>query len=195
MKKLLLLTFLTLTLNWVGLAQVGSSYNFTQTQLTYYPLTEDIVLWSGSFQYETPIEIEIPDFPFDGTIYNSIFVSSNGFITFGSAPTVNNTKPISSDEDYSGAVSAFSGNLTPAITGNPQISYKLDDDFFIVQWQDVRRYLVYEDIISFQIILDFNEGIISVVYGGDIASGHKSAFPQVGRRGQTNNFLLILITV
>lgn len=188
MKKLLLLTFLILTLNWVGLAQVGSSYNFTQTQLTYYPLTEDIVLWSGSFQYETPIEIEIPDFPFDGTIYNSIFVSSNGFITFGSAPTVNNTKPISSDEDYSGAVSAFSGNLTPAITGNPQISYKLDDDFFIVQWQDVRRYLVYEDIISFQIILDFNEGIISVVYGGDIASGQNSAFPQVGLRGQTNNF-------
>ena len=78
----------------VSHAQVAEYY-FTQQNFTYTEITGGTVLWSGTFDNEVSGEITIPSFTFNGTDYTSLYVSANGFITFGSAPTATNYTPIS----------------------------------------------------------------------------------------------------
>ncbi len=62
--------------------------------------------------YTLPLPIP---FTFNGAAYpattSNVFISTNGFVTFGSAPTAANYVPISSAESYAGAISVYGRDL------------------------------------------------------------------------------------
>jgi hypothetical protein len=188
MKRHLILFLLLQSIWFSSIGQVATNYVFTQTQGVFEPISGGTVLWSGTFNNNAAVEVAIPPFTFDGNSYSSLYISENGFVTFGASPANNNISPLSNTGNYSGAISAFGANLHQALSGTPEVRYELVGNDFIVQWKDVRRYFVYGEIISFQIRLHISSSSISLIYGGDIASGSNSVFPQVGLRGPDNTF-------
>ena len=104
-------------------AQVNS-YTFLQATGTYTALTTGRTILAtatvnattdpgflGDIVYTLP-DSTIPfDFGFDGYKYRKLYISTNGFITFRSAPTIGNYIPISSTEGYAGAICALGFNL------------------------------------------------------------------------------------
>ncbi len=183
-KIFILATFLLfLELN----AQVNE-YAFEQKNLTYSEITGGTVLWSGTFDNEVSGAINIPSFVFDGTAYTSAYITVNGFITFGIAPTATNYTPISNSAAYSGAISAFGKDLHQAETGSPAIRYQQVGNEFVIQWKDVRRKTIAGEIISFQVRLNTTTNEIKVVYGGTITPGSSSSYSQVGLRGPDDTY-------
>ncbi len=164
------------------------SYTYTSSSGYYAAITGGTVLYSGTFDDAVSAAITIPAFKFNCTSYTTIYISTNGFITFGSAPTSTNYLPISSTGAYVGCVSAFGVDLTNSSTGSPEIRYedKTASSEFVIQWKDVKRYAVDPEIISFQIRLNYNTDQITFVYGGTISPGNNNTFPQVGIRGSSN---------
>jgi hypothetical protein len=169
-------------------AQVATKYSFTQTAGTYTAISGGTVLWSGTFDNEVSDPIAIPTFMFDGELYTSLFITSNGFLTFGTEPLDNNFTPISNTAIYKGAISAFGRDVSNAESGSPEVRYQQVGNEFIIQWQDVRRLNIAGEIISFQIRLNTSDNSIKVVYGGTITSGSNTTYPQVGLRGPNNTF-------
>jgi len=188
MKKVLLLFISIAAISQFSFGQVATAYDFTQTQGIYEEITGGTAIWTGTFNNDDPVEISIPSFIFDGIAYTSIFVSVNGFITFGTAPAGNLHAPLSETGSYAGAIAAFGRNLGNAATGSPEVRWQQIGNVVVVQWKDVRRYLVGGEIISFQIKLNTSDNQIDVVYGGTINPGQNSLYPQVGLRGPDNTF-------
>ncbi|MGB4204981.1 MAG: choice-of-anchor J domain-containing protein [Bacteroidales bacterium] len=184
MEKKLTLTFAMLFCIIIAHAQVAE-YFFTQQQLTYTEITGGTVLWSNTFDNEISDPISIPSFTFNKTDYTSLYVSANGFITFGAAPLSTNYQPINnSSTSHTGVISAFACNLTQAGQGTPEVRYQQVGNEFVIQWKDVGRYNTTSDRISFQIRLNSSNSNISIVYGGTINPGSSISQPQVGLRGE-----------
>lgn len=167
-------------------AQVSTGYNFAQANSSYSSITGGTAIWTSTFDDNVSSAITIPSFNFNCTAYTRIYVSSNGFITFGSAPTAANYTPLSGSESYSGAIAAFGRDLNNATSGSPEVRYQQVGTEFVVQWKDARRYNVVGERISFQIRLDSSTNTIKVVYGGTISPGSNTTYPQVGLRGSSN---------
>ncbi|MBK7268567.1 MAG: hypothetical protein IPI07_03300 [Flavobacteriales bacterium] len=109
-------TPLCFLLVWAGAsqAQVSTSYTFAGSSGTYTEITGGTQLWGGfgaTFDNSVSSAQTIPAFNFNGTVYNEMYVSSNGFITFGAAPSATNFTPISGNEAYDGAISAFGTDI------------------------------------------------------------------------------------
>ncbi|WP_312078770.1 GEVED domain-containing protein [Chryseobacterium sp.] len=202
MKKILLLFSLLLAL--VTQAQV-SSYTFAQSSGTFTPLTGPTVIataTSSNSLDDNIYPVTLPfSFAFNGVPYTSLNVSTNGFLTFGAtAPGTSTYSPISSTETYSGAVSAFGGDLNSvfnvtSVTG--QISWAVEGTApnreIVVQWKDFKpaysTSTTFAYTFSFQIRLKETSNAISVVYkegsylvGTTTVSGTR----QIGLRGSTN---------
>ena len=182
---LLILSVFVLSLELT--AQVNE-YAFKQKNLSYTEITGGTVLWSGTFDNEVSGAITIPSFTFDGVAYTSVYITVNGFVTFGLAPTATNYTPISSSGTYTGAISAFGRDLIQAETGSPAIRYQQVGNEFVIQWKDVRRKTIAGEIISFQVRLNTSTNEIKVVYGGTITPGSNSSYPQVGLRGPDDTY-------
>ncbi len=163
----------------------ASGYGFTQTAGTYTPISGGTVLWSGTFDDEFSTAITIPSFQFNGTPYTTLYVSANGYATFGTVSL--GYAPISSTTVAPGVFSVFGRDLEEAQTGTPEIRYEQIGNEFIVQWQDVRRYgETTGEIFSCQLRLNTSNNSIKFVYGGTITPGSNTVYPQVGLRGATN---------
>jgi hypothetical protein len=187
MKNCLNFIIIILVSSMISHAQVAEYY-FTQQNLTYTEITGGTVLWSNTFDNEVSGEITIPTFTFDGTVYTSLYVSANGFITFGIAPTATNYAPISGNDAYTGAISPHGKDLIQAETGFPAIRYEQVGNEIVIQWKDVRRKTIAGEIISFQVRLNTSNNYIKIVYGGTITPGLSTSYPQVGLRGPDNTF-------
>lgn len=105
------LAFLFAAYNAVN-AQV-SSYSFSQTAGTYMPITTGTVLGTATGNTATtnlnseiyPVALPF-GFNFNGTSYTSLYVSTNGFISFGpAAPAPTSVSPISSQVIANGVIS------------------------------------------------------------------------------------------
>ena len=171
-----------------------STYPFTSTSGTYTAIAGGTVLWNGlsaSMDDVISSAITIPSFSFNCTAYTSIYVSTNGFITFGSAPATNNYTPVSNAAGYSGAISAFGNDLNKSsvLLTTPEIRYQnvAASNEFVIQWQDMCRKGVSERI-SFQIRLNYSTNDINIVYGGTISAGATTPSLQVGLRGASGDF-------
>lgn len=182
-------------LNCLGLSsQNVATYTFAQSSGTYTAITGGTQLWDegDNINDETPATVTIPAFPFAGNVYTTMYVSTNGFVTFGSAPTSGNETPISSTATYAGAVSAFGADLEDASTGsNTEVRWQTVGNEVVVQWQNLERANVSnnDEVISFQVRLNTLTGAISCVYAG--VSGLENSTsdqPQVGLRGANNTF-------
>src|SRR5690349_20309664 len=88
-------------------AQVNTLYSFAATQGSYTPITGGDLLYSGVFD-DAITTWPVPTVFFNGTYYDTVRVSTNGFITFGTiVPLAANYVPISSSATYIGCASAF----------------------------------------------------------------------------------------
>jgi hypothetical protein len=186
---------LVLLLGAVGQRAQGqvSQYTFTASQGVWSPFSDGTALVSGSFLHEVYV-VQLPTpFWFDGNYHSTIYVSSNGFITLGSAAAINNTQPISSSASYAGAIAPFGTDLRSiaASTAPRDIRWKRVGDDLIVQWRGLRRNLSNNaENIGFQVRLNLVNGLIRFVYGGvSSLSNNVTIFPEVGLRGPDTNAL------
>jgi len=172
-------------------AQVATTYTFSQSAGTYVPLVGGTQLAQNANLDENVYPVSIPTFYFDGTSYQSIFVSTNGFITFGSyMPDIYFYNPLSSADPYDGCVSAFGGDVAAAqaAAGTRNLTYGMQGNDFVVQWQNVRRYQIAGERVSFQIRLNTVTNQINIVYGGSLIPGNDQVYPEIGLRGPDNTF-------
>ncbi len=174
---------------WAGSSMaLVSTYIFSSLPGSYTALTTETILWSTTFDDNSSASIPIPGITVNGTAYTNMFVQANGWITLGGTSIASSYAPISQTTAYSVVISAYGRDLNNAATGTPKISYNTNDGGdIVVQFQDVRRYNVTGERLSFQIRLHVSSGCIKIVYGGTITGGTSSSYPQVGLRGTTNS--------
>ena len=205
-----------LTVNVQLQAQVNS-YTFSQSAGSYAPLTAArTILFTatagassdpglGGDRVFTLPDSTIPfDFGFDGLIYRGLFISTNGFITFGAtAPATNNYTPISTSNAYTGAISAMGVNLSANTNAANlgEISYQVlgssPNRTFTIQFSKFRRNSsssTFTEDYNFQIQLNEAGGIlarqtIKIVYGTCLTTNtNTGVVHQVGLRGPSNSF-------
>ncbi|MBL7964711.1 MAG: T9SS type A sorting domain-containing protein [Flavobacteriales bacterium] len=171
-------------------AQTVSTYTFAQTSGTYNNLTGGTVLVNGDFD-NSVYTVSLPTaFPFAGTYYNTMYVSTNGFLTFGSAPTSTNYSPLSSSEGYAGAISAFGADIEDAQNGTREVRWNTVGNEVVVQWRDVRRNITgSSEQFSAQARMNTATGVITMRYFVQNGANSSTSFqPQVGLRGPNNTF-------
>ena len=117
---------LFLLLTTVGLrAQVATNYTyaeFVNNPNTYTNLDSSLktilipgatpTAWVGTAY--APVNTSIGfNFVYNGTTYTDMWVSGNGYVTFGATPTALNISPISSTTGgtYTGAIAGYAANL------------------------------------------------------------------------------------
>lgn len=172
-----------------SLAQLN--YTFTQSAGTYTPITGGTVLFSGTFDDSNSPFIPIPTVAFNGIAFTTMTVNTNGYITLGVvSPLTNGYFPISAATAYSAAIAPFGRDLQQATTGIPEVRWQQVANEIVVQWQDVRRWNVLNEQISFQARVNITTGDIRFVYGGTIIPGSSTTYPEVGLRGATNALFL-----
>jgi hypothetical protein len=208
MKTVVLTTFLLLSVQ-NSFAQVASNYlTPTQSDITlsggYTSLNSatKTILISGNWNDEPAVNINfVPlgfDFKFNGATVTSTWVSPNGFITFGSAPTATNYAPLASAEGYSGAISAYGTNLllNGPPSGSPQdnaVSYFLDTSGGVgnyilkIEWRAFRR-ISSETSSRWDAQIWLYEGTdeIEVRFNTTVAAT-AIAYGQLGLRGSNNS--------
>lgn len=166
----------------------SSAATFAASSGTYTNITGGTALWTTTFDDNVSAAITIPSFTYNCVAYTQIYVSSNGFITFGSAPSTTNYTPISGTEG-SGVISPFGADLANAGSGTREVRYLnvSASNEFVIQWRDVRRLGMSGERISFQIRLNYSTNVIRFVYGGTIsANAATTPTVQVGLRGSSN---------
>ena len=210
--KRLLKTALWLAVFCFGLqqtnGQVASNYNAEHVAITpvYANLsTSKTELITGAWDNNAAANINFAalnfDFTFNGGVETQAWVSPNGFITFGSAPTTTNYAPIASSETYTGAVAGFALNLgvTAVVGASPQtnsVAYErigtIDGQYILkIEWRDFKRNVVAgsEAFQNLQIWLYEATGVIEVhlrQISGVPSAFQSDAFPQIGLRGADN---------
>jgi subtilisin-like proprotein convertase family protein len=176
-------------------AQVATGYTFSQSTGTFTTITGGTLLANAAManmDEEVFGPVAIPAFTFDGTVYTSIYISTNGHITFGGASNLYEYDIISGTQTaYNGAICAFCADLDQASVGGAKnIRYLQVGTEFVVQWQNVSRYLIGAERIGFQIRLNSSNNQIKIVYGSTaaITAGDDQTYPEVGLRGPDNTF-------
>lgn len=205
MKKLLLSCLLAVSA--ANFAQVGppqatnpntnNGYGFAQSSGTYTPLSANRTVWQSGATLGTDAvsgAINLPSaFKFNGKSYNSVYLSNNGFVTFGTPALPGTYSGLSTDTvtPYEGAFAGFAVNLKNANATSSEISYETVGSKFIVQFTDLQgNSAAAAQLINFQIQFDMATNNVSIVYGNCV-SGTVALTGQVGIRGSessdTNN--------
>jgi hypothetical protein len=184
----------------LALAQVGppqatnpntnNGYGFAQTSGTYTALSASRTIWQSGATLGTntvSAAITIPSFKFNGKTYTSLFISNNGFVTFGNPALAATTTGLSTNSAAAnlaeGAVAGFAADLVNANTTTSEIAYELVGSKFIIQFTDLKvSGGATAQLLNFQIQLDSSNNSISTVYGNCV-SGTATATGQVGIRG------------
>jgi hypothetical protein len=196
-KKMLLLTALTITGAGRLVAQTDiARYQFAQSTGTYTPITGGTVLVAANANYDdvNSSAITIPAFSYGGATITTVYVNSNGYVTFGAAHNAYEYTPLSSSgTGVTGVVSGLgcdhgysSGSGTSGATS--EIRYEQVGNEFVAQFQDVKRWNSTNERITFQIRLNSATGVIRIIYGGPIVIGNSTTAPQIGIRGNSTTW-------
>jgi len=201
--KRLLLSCMT-AFYFCGSAQVGppqlaapntsNGYGFAQSSGTYTPLSANRTIWQSGATIGTDLvsgAISLPgSFTFNNQKYNSVYISNNGFITFGVPASGSTYTGLSSDispTTYDGAFAGFAVNLRNANTTTSEIAYETIGSKFIVQYKDVQGNSASSaQLLNFQIQLDLTAKTIAIVYGNCV-SGTATLTGQIGIRGSESS--------
>lgn len=189
--KLLLIVSL---IGYVALAQ-QLEFQYSNQQLNVYnSLTTDIPIFTQNFDDQVSGAIPIVPFTIGGQAYNTLFVSTNGFITLGQAAGSTNYNPISQPPGMP-IIAPFAGNLESA-NNTARISYTVVNGFnnvptsIIIQWKNVRRLGMQGESFSFQAKLNFTSWIlpsIDFVYGDFSSVNTAQSTIEIGIRIGTGN--------
>jgi len=191
-------------------------YSFQQTTEVFTPIAGTIVATASGIPLANDSALDsrvytlsagtIPfPFYFNGSTYNSLSISSNGFLTFGGAPSTTNVNPIGStaigggSNGYYGAIVPFGrdliGQFKNVVSGDPdtiaQIRYAVTGTTpnrkFIVEWRNFRPSGTNQiPNMSVQARLLEGSGICEFIYGGFSGATWTSSSTQVGLRGANN---------
>jgi hypothetical protein len=196
----------TLLLGGNSYAQTNiANYTFTKsTGATYTPITGGTKLFpsAGNTTYDNEVStaITLPTatpFTYGGVVVTTVYVSANGFITFGAAPSGSTYTPLST-LDGTGAISAFgqdggfSSSDTTQPIGNHEVRYQDLGTEFVVQWQDHANYFNRAtERLNFQIRLNYATGAINIIYGnctdpGTVSTSGTTVY--VGIRGNSTTY-------
>ena len=165
-----------------------SGWNFETATRAYSNIPHNTSSVIGSFGDDASLPITLPfDFTLCGTTYFSgttLYVCSNGFITFGDAPSGTLSAPSTS------SVLALLHDLYPPYSGNIYSNYSggvLTIEWFnIVPYSTSCRTSTYSE--SFQIKLYENTNVIEICYGNINPCTETTLTPRVGvRDGQTGS--------
>jgi len=159
----------------------------------YNSLPNDIPLFTQNFDDQVSAAIPFTPFTMGGQAYNTLFVSTNGFITLGQAASSNNYNPISQPPGVP-VIAPFACNLESA-NNSARISYQIVNGFngpsnIIIQWQNVRRVGMQGESFSFQAKLNFTTVIwpgIEFIYGDFTSVNNAQTAIEVGIRIGTGN--------
>src|ERR1039458_10145 len=112
MKKLLFV-FVLISINLSGFGQV-SSYTFSSSTGTYTPLSGGTALIppnsgiSGAGWFEQTYNVPLPFvYYFNGAGYSSVYINSNGYVTFGMPTLGTNPRPHTVNNGQSGAIMGY----------------------------------------------------------------------------------------
>lgn len=187
-------------------AQV-STYSFAQSSGTFTSITGTVLGTATGNTSATNLNsnvypLALPfNFEYNGSLYNSLNVSTNGFITFGAtAPSSTLTSPLSSTAAYEGAVSVFGRNISSFFDINGvsgDISWETigtaPNREVVIQWKNFRPNSITSTTsvyaFSFQLRLRETSNVISMIYdSGSYLAGTTtvSGTAQIGLRGSTN---------
>ncbi|HRP83001.1 MAG TPA: hypothetical protein PLY76_13995, partial [Flavobacteriales bacterium] len=172
-------------------AQVATTYAFSSSTGTQTLITGGTKLNSGNaFDDEVYMVNFSPAFTFDGTAYTTMYVSTNGFITFGSGATASNYTPLSSNAGYSGAIAPFGADLDAANSGTREVRWQVVGAEVVVQWRGAQRYAFNgNEAFTLQVRLNTTTGEIKFIYS-NVSNLKNSTLrqPEVGLRGPNNTF-------
>lgn len=149
------------TLNW-NLAQ--SDYQALDSNQTNGPTynwqdisTTGTAISLGDDDYE---QVNLPfDFPFYGATKNTVKISSNGYLTFGSDGTDHSNDSIPNTTDPNDFIAPFWDDLNPSSSGTVYSYHDTANQRFIVQYEAVVRYYT-STPETFQVILAPNGEIL-----------------------------------
>lgn len=184
------------TASVAGTALAGTTaYTFAQSSGTYTAITGGTVFQSGTSLNTDAVSAAVNigfNFRYNNRTYSTVFISQNGFITFGANPPLaTTTTGLSTNVNpaVEGAIAGFSANLrASAVTGAaPEIRYETigssPNRTFVVQYRDVGfSTTATTQRLNFQIRLDETTNVVRVVYG-TTAWGTSTATGQVGLKG------------
>ncbi len=107
------------------------------------------------------ISVALP-FPFThyGTVHNSVLISANGYLTFGSSGGVYDNTILPSSEPPNSTVAGFWDDLNPSLGGTIHHYADQANGRFVVQWTDILHYGTLSNPYTFQVILNADSSIL-----------------------------------
>ncbi|NEP58627.1 MAG: S8 family serine peptidase, partial [Symploca sp. SIO2G7] len=151
-------------------------------------------------------EVSLPfNFSFYGEDKNTVKISSNGYLTFGSDATDYTNDPIPSRNDPNDIIAPFWDDLNPSAGGSIYHYYDASEEQFIVQYEDVPFYSG-GGSLTFQAILDSDGSILfqyddlngtlsSATIGIEDATGGKGVQVAYNETYVTNDLAVSIIPV
>jgi hypothetical protein len=114
----------------------------------------------GFASADESVKVALPfNFMFYENVYDSIYICSNGYVSFGAGYTAYSNGSIPSGATPNNAIYAFWDDLNPSPTGGGDVYYKSIANGFVVIWKDVPHYSNV-GAASFEVILYDNGSIV-----------------------------------
>lgn len=196
MKKFFSFLLIFLALTGSVAAQVNI-YGFSQSVLTYTPITGGTMLINGTSAMDSWVSTAqtIPSFTFNGVAYTTAFVTSNGQISLGgTAPSTTTYTGISTGVGSGINLCPFSADLNRATTTTAtEIRWEQVGNEIVFQWQGICRYNQTENF-DMQVRMNTVTGVILFVYKLNSGPGSGTTYqPQVGIRTSATDYLNRLV--
>ncbi|QBZ99009.1 fibronectin type III domain-containing protein [Flavobacterium sangjuense] len=172
-----------------------NTYGFTESNSAYTALTTPTTAIAAPWDDNVTAAVNLGfTFTFNGVNQTQCYISSNGFISFGIAPTTTNYIPLSDATSYTngGSISALGMNLTSSSSSTTDdVVYTTigssPNRVFVVQWTNARRKIMTGNF-NFQIRLVETTNVVELSYGVCAPDDTTVLNTQVGIRGVTNDF-------
>lgn len=114
-------------------AQYVTSYTAVRTTATYSVMTGGTQLCSAATCADAVYTVALPwSFTYNGVSYSTVYISQNGFISFGSAAVGTNYTPIST-AGTSGIISVWGYNSNVTVAAHV-VRYKNNGTSFSIEW-------------------------------------------------------------
>jgi len=141
----------------IGSGSGGTSGDYTLSSVTYsWVSTSTATGITGDDQSK---QFTLPfTFNFYGTNYTSVYVCSNGFLSFTSNSTAYNPSPIPNTGVPNAIIAPLWRDLNPSAGGT--ITYYSGSDKFVVTWNGIKNYASPNNPQTFQVILYPNGEIV-----------------------------------
>ena len=195
MKRFIL--FISILITVIPLKAQVNAYSFSASSGTYTTITGGTLLISGSSAMNSWVSsaITIPSFPFGGTNYTTVYVTSNGILSLGgSAPSTTATDGISTIVGSGVCICPFSEDLDRANSNaNSEMRWQIVADEIVFQWKQMKR-AGQSESFDFQVRLNTVNGAVKFVYNLNTnPTNEQNKTAEVGIRTSDTDYKNIMI--